>query len=61
MVSRWTFRILFSYILAKGCNLGVMGVWMAMFIDWGFRSLCFGVRFLRGGYRKFSFEVEKMH
>ena len=61
MVSMWTFRILFSYILAKGCNLGVMGVWMAMFIDWGFRSLCFGVRFLRGGYRKFSFAVERMH
>jgi len=61
MVSMWTFRILFSYILAKGMNLGVMGVWMAMFIDWFFRSLCFGIRFLRRGYRKFSFAVEKLH
>ena len=61
MVSMWTFRILFSYILAKGMNLGVMGVWMAMFIDWFFRSLCFGVRFIRGGYRKFSFAVERLH
>ena len=61
MVSMWTFRILFSYILAKGMNLGVMGVWMAMFIDWGFRSLCFAVRFFRGGYRKYSFAVEQMH
>ena len=61
MVSMWTFRILFSYILAKGLSLGVVGVWMAMFIDWGFRSLCFGVRFLRGGYRKYSFALEKMH
>ena len=58
MVSMWTFRILFSYILAKGLDLGVVGVWMAMFIDWGVRSLCFGLRFLRGGYRKFSFNVE---
>lgn len=61
MVSMWTFRILFSYVLAKGLDLGVMGVWMAMFIDWGFRSLCFGVRFLKGGYRKFSFAVDRMH
>ena len=61
MVSMWTFRILFSYILAKGMNLGVMGVWMAMFIDWFFRSFCFGVRFIRGGYRKFSFAVERLH
>lgn len=61
MVSMWTFRILFSYILARGMNLGVVGVWMAMFIDWGFRSLCFGIRFLKGGYRKFSFAMEDMH
>ena len=57
MFSMWTFRILFSYILAKGMNLGVAGVWMAMFIDWFFRSLCFGIRFLKGGYRKFSFAI----
>ncbi len=61
MFSMWTFRILFSYILAKGMNLGVVGVWMAMFIDWGFRSLSFGIRFLRGGYRKLSFAVEKLN
>lgn len=61
MVSMWTFRILFSYILAKGMQLGVMGVWVAMFIDWGFRSLCYGLRFFKGGYRKFSFAVEKAH
>ena len=61
MVSMWTFRILFSYILAKGMQLGVLGVWISMFIDWGFRSLCYGLRFFRGGYRKFSFEVERLH
>ena len=61
MVSMWTFRILFSFILAKGMQLGVIGVWIAMFIDWGFRSLCYGLRFFRGGYRKFSFAVEKVH
>ncbi len=57
MASMWTFRILFSYILAKGLSLGVQGVWMAMFIDWGFRSLCFGLRFVKGGYRRHSFEI----
>ena len=61
MVSMWTFRILFSYILAKGMQLGVLGVWISMFIDWGFRSLCYGLRFFRGGYRKFSFAVERLH
>ena len=59
MFSMWTFRILFSYILAKGMNLGVVGVWLAMFIDWGFRSICFVARFWRGGYRKYSFAVKE--
>lgn len=58
MFSMWTFRILFSYILAKGMNLGVVGVWLAMFIDWGFRSICFVTRFWKGGYRKHSFAVK---
>ena len=57
MFSMWIFRILFSYILAKNLGFGVVGVWMAMFIDWGFRSICFGLRFWRGGYRKFSFAL----
>ena len=61
MISMWTFRILFSYILAKGMQMGVLGVWIAMFIDWCFRSLCFVWRFLKGGYRKFSFAVEKLN
>ena len=61
MVSMWTFRILFSYILAKGMQLGVLGVWISMFIDWCFRSLCYTLRFFKGGYRKFSFAVERAH
>ena len=56
MFSMWTFRILFSYLLAKGLHMGVLGVWLAMIIDWFFRGTCFLTRFLKGGYRKHSFE-----
>jgi len=55
MFSMWTFRIMFSYLLAKGLQMGVLGVWLAMIIDWFFRGTCFLTRFLRGGYRKHSF------
>lgn len=61
MFSMWTFRILFSYILAKGMEFGVLGVWMAMVIDWGFRSVCFVVRFWRGGYHRHSFGLSEQH
>ncbi len=46
--SMFMFRILFSYILAKGYNLGAIGVWLAMLMDWTFRVICFVLRFLRG-------------
>ena len=59
MFSMWTFRIMFSHVLARYFALGVLGVWLAMMIDWGFRSLCFTIRFARGGYRKHSFALSQ--
>ena len=51
IVSMWAFRIGFSYLLAKGLQMGVLGVWIAMTIDWAFRVLCFAVRFFRGKWK----------
>lgn len=39
------FRILFGYLLAIPCGMGVIGVWVAMQIDWVFRITCFVLRF----------------
>lgn len=43
--SMWTFRIVFSYILGSFLHMGVLGVWIAMFIDWVFRTILFVARF----------------
>lgn len=43
--SMWAFRIGFAYLFVKGLNLGVMGVWYGMFIDWVFRAVLFVWRF----------------
>ncbi len=51
IVSMWAFRIGFSYLLAKGLQMGVLGVWIAMTIDWAFRILCFAIRFFRGKWK----------
>ncbi|MEG1427995.1 MAG: MATE family efflux transporter, partial [Oscillospiraceae bacterium] len=48
LVSMWVFRIGFSYILAVMLNFGVVGIWVAMCIDWLFRSILFIWRFLKG-------------
>ena len=43
--SMWMFRIIFSYILGQYFQMGVLGVWVAMFIDWAFRTAAFVLRF----------------
>lgn len=45
IASMWVWRILFAYVLGDLFGLGVLGVWIAMTIDWAFRAGCFLVRF----------------
>lgn len=59
-VSMWTCRIATCYFLVldqvnilgqfvlPGLNLGIMGVWIAMVIDWVFRSIFFVTRYCSG-------------
>lgn len=53
----WIFRIGLSYILAKPLGLGVLGVWIAMTIDWAARAALFIGRFLSGAWKKHAGEV----
>lgn len=43
--SMWVFRLALSYILGTMCGMGLMGVWIAMSVDWIFRAVCFLLRF----------------
>ena len=54
MISMWVWRIGFSYVLAIWFDMGVMGIWVAMTIDWLFRSICFVIRFHKEKYRGMS-------
>lgn len=51
IASMWIFRIAFSYILGKYMRLGVFGVWIAMVIDWCFRSVCMALRYRSGKWK----------
>ena len=42
------FRLCFSYILGQYLNLGLLGVWIAMFIDWIVRCIFFVWRYKSG-------------
>jgi len=51
IISMWVWRVAFSFFLGKVLGLGVLGVWIAMFMDWFFRGICFIVRFIRGKWK----------
>lgn len=45
ILSMWMFRIGFAYFLHHTFQAGLLGVWIAMTIDWMFRSLCYVLRY----------------
>lgn len=52
IISMWTWRIAFSYVLGRYLGLGVKGIWIAMTVDWLFRAICFVLRFMYGKHLK---------
>lgn len=55
IISMWVCRIGFSYILGEYLGMGVFGIWVAMVIDWLFRSILFTIRYFRGTWKKQAF------
>src|SRR5690554_6304738 len=51
IISMWTFRVGFSFLLGKVFGLGLHGVWFSMYIDWVCRSTWFVTRFVRGKWK----------
>jgi putative MATE family efflux protein len=50
MASMWILRVSLGYVLALPAGLGVLGVWIGMFIDWIARSALFGLRLRSGAW-----------
>ena len=52
LASMWIFRIIFSYVLGGWLGLGVLGVWIAMVIDWCVRAVCMTLRYKKGKWKE---------
>ena len=48
VLSMWIFRVALCTVLIRIFGFGVLGVWIAMFVDWTNRAVCYTIRFLRG-------------
>jgi Na+-driven multidrug efflux pump len=54
ILSMFGFRIAFAYLLGIVFGLGVIGVWLAMGLDWTFRSVVFVLRFKGTKWKTFA-------
>lgn len=52
MISMWVFRVGFSYLLVDYMKTGIIGVWIAMVIDWIARDIAYIIRYFRGEWLK---------
>lgn len=52
IISMWICRIGFAYLFTY-LGLGVMGVWIAMTLDWALRAVLYIVRYKKGKWQKF--------
>ena len=50
-VSMVVFRMAFAWLLADTMGYGVIGVWLAMMIDWVCRVTCFVLRYRSGKWQ----------
>ncbi len=45
LLSMWLLRVILGYILGITLGFGIIGVWIAMIVEWGVRSTIFELRF----------------
>lgn len=57
VLSMAIWRVGFSWILCVQCEMGAVGVWIAMGLDWVCRCTFFVPRYLRGGWLKHYHQV----
>ena len=48
MVSMWSFRVLLCILFVRRFHLGLLSIWVGMYVDWGFRSALFYMRYRSG-------------
>ena len=48
MFSMWGARVVAGYLLGISLGMGVVGVWLGMFMDWAVRGACFWWRLVSG-------------
>ncbi|MBZ9623410.1 MATE family efflux transporter [Clostridium sp. FP2] len=52
IIGMWLFRITLGYLLGVVLNLGLVGIWLGMVIDWVIRGSLYCIRFKKGKWKR---------
>ncbi len=58
VLSMFIFRIGFSLLLGVYFDMGAIGVWIAMVLDWVCRIICFSARYFAGSWKKTMYKMK---
>ncbi len=59
ILSMWVFRVGLSYLFGRNMGMGLLGVWVAMSVDWVFRAVCFIYRIASGKWLRHHVRLVK--
>jgi putative MATE family efflux protein len=51
LIGMWVFRVTLGYLLGIPLGLGLVGVWLGMYVDWMVRGLLYFLRFRSGKWK----------
>lgn len=51
MIGMWAFRVVLGYVFGIPLGLGVLGVWLGMYVDWMVRGTLYFIRLRRGKWK----------
>ena len=54
IVATAVFRVILALILGVGFGMGIIGVWIAMGLDWGLRAVLFTWRYKSGKWMEYK-------
>lgn len=57
ILSMWVFRVGLSYLFGQNMGMGLLGVWVAMSVDWVFRAACFIYRIASGKWIRHHMQI----
>lgn len=52
VIGMWVSRVVLGYLMCNVLSLGIVGVWVATYLDWVYRAIIFAIRYFKNTWLK---------